>query len=162
MTSYADVVARNVRATMTRQGLKPANVVTRMRALGYETWHRQTMGKVMRSERRVLSEEMLALALALETSIAALMAPAYDDKIVDLPSGETVSVTSVRLSARGFNDGAVRWEGDVPVFVDTTHDLPTPPGPNGFEDHIRRVEEDAARHRAQTEAGQFSDGIDLR
>lgn len=123
-TTYAEVLTRNIRAARSRQGLDQKNIVARMRALGHDKWHRQTMGKVERGERRVTTEEMLALALALETSIAALMAPTDEDKIIGLPSGETVTVTSVWQSARwASNDGEVRWEGDVPVFE------PRAPGP---------------------------------
>ena len=61
-----------------------------MRALGYDTWHRQTMGKIERAERRITAEEVLGLAYALETSIAALMAPEDGDQVVDFPSGATI------------------------------------------------------------------------
>jgi hypothetical protein len=116
-TSYAEVVTRNIRAARSRQGLAPANVVARMRALGYETWHRQTMGKVERGERRVTAEEVFALSLALETTIAALMEPKEEDKVIDLPSGGALAVEVVRFSAAGkILHGAVQWDGDQPMF----------------------------------------------
>ena len=82
------------------------------------------MGKVERGERRVTNDEMLGLSYALQTSIAALMSPADDDQIVDLPSGEQLPVESVQLLAHGYNDGVVQWDGDVPVFSRPGPDKP--------------------------------------
>ena len=36
-----------------------------MRALGFTNWHRQTMGKVERGDRRLLAVEVMALARVL-------------------------------------------------------------------------------------------------
>src|SRR5436190_22083311 len=77
---YADVIVRNIRAVRARKGLDQGNVVARMHALGFTNWHRQTLGKIERGERRLFTEEMLGLAYALETSIEALMAPATDER----------------------------------------------------------------------------------
>jgi transcriptional regulator with XRE-family HTH domain len=115
-TTYADVLARNIRAARSRADIGQESLAARMRALGYEAWIRQTVGSTERGRRRPTGEEVFALSLALETSIAALMAPADEDKVVDLPSGEALSAGYVYRSARGFNDGEVRWDGDVPVF----------------------------------------------
>jgi transcriptional regulator with XRE-family HTH domain len=121
-TSYDEVLTRNIRAARSRLDLEQKNIVARMRALGHDTWHRQTMGKVERGERRVTGEEMIALALALETTIAALMAPRDEDGAVELRSGARLPVEVVRLSAVGkIVDGAVRWDGDEPVFSAQEH-----------------------------------------
>jgi hypothetical protein len=48
---YGDILAGNMRAERSRKRLGQASVVARMRALGYDRWHRQTMGKVERGER---------------------------------------------------------------------------------------------------------------
>jgi transcriptional regulator with XRE-family HTH domain len=127
-TTYADVLARNIRAARSRADIGQENLAVRMRALGYEAWIRQTVGSTERGRRRPTAEEILGLAYALETSVASLLAPADEDKIVDLPSGEAVSVGSVFRSAFGFNDGEISWKDDVPVFVDTApHGKPWPP-----------------------------------
>ena len=117
-TTHAEVLVRNIRAVRSRKGLEQANAVARMRALGYLNWHRQTMGKIERGERRVTTDEVLGLACALETTVGALMTPRDEDRIVAFPSGETVSVQSVRLSVRAHyqEPPVVSWEGDVPVF----------------------------------------------
>lgn len=100
-TVYSDVLARNIRAARNRHRLGQATVVARMRALGYTSWHRPTIGNVERGERRVTAEEILGLAEALGTSVGALMAPVEDDKIVEFPSGAAVTVEHVRESVRG-------------------------------------------------------------
>src|SRR6266581_8369991 len=111
-TTYGDVLAENIRAARSRKRLGQADVVARMRALGHDSWHRQTMGKVERGERRVTGEEILGLAYALETSIAALMMPTEEAKRVAFPGGE-VGVESVRYSVLGSTDQAIRWNGNV-------------------------------------------------
>ena len=115
-TTYAEVLARNIRAARTRKRLGQTTVVERMRALGFTSWHRPTLGNVERGERRVTAEEIFGLSEALETSIGALMTPVEDDKVVEFPSDAAVTVEHVRLSVRGQNDGAVQWNGDSPVF----------------------------------------------
>lgn len=115
-TTYADVLAQNIRAARSRRDLSQQAVAARMRALGYEAWLYQTVGNVEKGRRRVTAEEIFGLAYALETSIGALMAPVEDDKVVDFPSGAEVEVASVRVSVQGRNDGAVQWKDETPVF----------------------------------------------
>lgn len=115
-TTYADVLARNIRAARSRADLSQQTVAARMRALGYEAWLYQTVGNVEKGRRRVTAEEIFALAYALETSVGALMAPVEDDKLVDFPSGAAIEVASARLSVQGRNDGAVQWDGETPAF----------------------------------------------
>jgi len=124
--SYGDVLAQNVRAARSRKRLGQANVVARMRALGYDQWHRQTMGKVERGERRLLVEEILGLALALETSIGMLLSPTRDDRFIMLPAGQHMQVMTVLRSVRHFNDGMVYWEDDEPRFDRDEPDLDNP------------------------------------
>jgi hypothetical protein len=113
---YGRVVGRNISAARGRLQLTQTAVATRMRALGFD-WHQQTVANVEKGKRRVAVEEVFALSYALATSIAALTATTPDDFLVSFPSGETVFATSVFRSARGFNDGSVRWEDDdSPVF----------------------------------------------
>ncbi|HEY2552422.1 MAG TPA: helix-turn-helix transcriptional regulator [Streptosporangiaceae bacterium] len=110
-TTYSEVLRRNIRALRTRAGLNQGLVVQRMNALGYDTWHRQTMGNVERGERRVSAEEVLGLAHALQTTVAALMNPIPDDKVVDFPNGAAVSVWSVQqMICPGLNVGQVAWK----------------------------------------------------
>lgn len=114
-TSYKDVLARNIRAARTRVDIGQDSLAARMRALGYDKWLRQTVGATERGRRRPTAEEMLGLAYALETSIARLMQPAEEDKVVEFPSGDAIAVEAVRLSVTGqILHGALIWEGDEP------------------------------------------------
>lgn len=115
-TTYADVLARNIRAARSRADLNQELVAARMRNLGHTAWLRQTVANVEKARRRVTAEEVLALAWALQTSISALMMPTDDDIVVDFPSGGMIAVAAVRRSVEGRNDGSVRWDGDVPLF----------------------------------------------
>lgn len=115
-TTYATVLAKNIRAARSRADISQEALATRMRALGYKEWLYQTVGKVERGNRRVTGEEIRGLAWCLETSIAALVKPTQDDKFIEFPSGATIDVVSDRRSADGVNDGAVRWSGNDPVF----------------------------------------------
>lgn len=115
LSTYADVIVQNLRAARARKGLEQRDLVERMRALGVTNWHRQTLSRVERGERRLLAEEIFALALALETSISALMGNLGDEKGIELPGGVITSAEVMTL-ASGRNSGAVQWEGNVPVF----------------------------------------------
>lgn len=109
--SYADVIVRNVRAERARRGLEQRDLVERMRALGLANWHRQTLSRVERGERRLLAEEVMALAIALETTVSELMVPHDDDAQIVFPSG--VKVAGMRLLS---NDRSVTWdEKNAPV-----------------------------------------------
>jgi transcriptional regulator with XRE-family HTH domain len=115
LSDYADAIMRNVRAERARKGLEQRDLVERMRALGCANWHRQTLSRVERGERRLVAEEVFALAIALQTSIPALMGNLGDEKGIELPGGVITSAEVMTL-ASGRNSGAVQWEGNVPVF----------------------------------------------
>jgi transcriptional regulator with XRE-family HTH domain len=121
--TYSDVLAQNIRAARSRKRLGQANVVARMRALGFDQWHRQTMGKVERGERRLLAEEMLGLAIVLETSLGGLLDPSPDDRFVALPTGHAINAMTILRSIRHLNDGMVYWKDDEPRFDPGQPDL---------------------------------------
>lgn len=115
-TTYADVLARNIRSARTRIDIGQDSLAARMRALGFGAWIRQTVSSTERGRRRPTAEEILGLAYALETTIARLMMPTEEDKQVEFPSGAAISVESVRLSVAGkIIHGILTWEGDKPV-----------------------------------------------
>jgi 8-oxo-dGTP pyrophosphatase MutT (NUDIX family) len=115
---YEDVLARNAAGLRSRARLNQETVAARMRALGYKAWLRQTVANVEKGKRRLTGGEIHALAHALQTTIAALMLPAPDDRQVEFPSDEAISVWSVQQLVRGMNVGAVAWLGNgaVPMF----------------------------------------------
>jgi transcriptional regulator with XRE-family HTH domain len=114
--TYAEVLARNVRAARSRKGLDQESLAARMRALGHAAWRRQTVANVDKGKRRLTAEEILGLALALETTIATLMAPTGDDRAVDFPTG-TIDVESVQALAMGYNTEPITWDADKPSFA---------------------------------------------
>lgn len=104
-----------MRAAQARIGLDQERLAARMRALGQTAWRRQTVARVQQSQRRLTAEEVLDLALALETTMASLLAATGDDKDIEFPTG-VLDVESIQASAMGYNTEPVRWDGDVPVF----------------------------------------------
>jgi transcriptional regulator with XRE-family HTH domain len=112
--TYGAILAANIRGIRNRKGLGQEALAKRMRGLGHE-WVRQTVGATERGRRRVLVEEVVALAAALETTALALMVPTRDDKVVEL-AGEPLEGKSVEALISGLNDGAIRWKDDEPVF----------------------------------------------
>ena len=116
-TSYAQILASNVKAVRGRKGLDQKDVAARMRALGFRTWIHQTVGHLENDRRRVTAEEVLALSVVLDTSVPVLMEPSPDDRQVTFPEGATVSSGFVYRLIKGFNDGEVQWDGNVPAFV---------------------------------------------
>jgi hypothetical protein len=124
MVAYDEVLARNVRARRSRLGIGQERLAARMRALGYTAFLRQTVSKVEKAERRLSASEVHGLAWALETSMAALLEPALDDKQVQFPSGNYLGAASVASSVRGHNDGSIEWRGDVPMWIGVSY----PPG----------------------------------
>jgi 8-oxo-dGTP diphosphatase len=123
--SYAELVVRNIRAERGRRGLDQADVVERMRALGFSSWHRQTMSRIEQGNRRIFPEELLGLSLALETEMATLLFPAPgDERLVSLPGGQLV-ILPFRHEMPEAPEKSVSWEGNTPRFRAplTTEDL---------------------------------------
>lgn len=117
---YTTVLARNARVARVARDLDQEAVALRMRALGFSAWVRQTVQRVEREKRRLVAEEIFGLALALDTSIAALYAPPVpsDDNLIELPSGDLLPAAHVGTLAYGRNFGSVTWDGNKPVFTD--------------------------------------------
>jgi 8-oxo-dGTP diphosphatase len=110
--AFSVMVGRSVRAARAARGLGQEQVAARMRVLGFTAWLRQTVGQVERGKRRLVVDEVLALSLALQTTIAELIMPAADEETVELPNGEVVSVALIRDSIRGARELDIRWVGD--------------------------------------------------
>lgn len=120
--TYDEVLGQNLRAARARARLDQAVVVDRMRALGYTTWHRQTMGKIERGDRRLLATEVMALAWVLGASYFELIKPAESVGLVAFPSGAVIAAWSVTASIGTYNDGSVTWDGTVPHVTVTELD----------------------------------------
>jgi transcriptional regulator with XRE-family HTH domain len=112
-TTYSDVLAQNIRAARSRTGLGQDAVAERMQNLGFSAWIRQTVSSTERGRRRPTAEEMLGLALCLGTTVQRLMTPLWEDKWVELPSGEALRVGVVVSLVTGenpaYDSGDVQW-----------------------------------------------------
>jgi transcriptional regulator with XRE-family HTH domain len=102
-TPLAKVIEGNVRAQRARLGLKQSQVAERMRVFGFK-WHYQTVSYVEHGTKMLTAEELVWLAICLETTPAVLMQPVTAD--VASPSG--VTVAAQRLAV---NDASVTWDG---------------------------------------------------
>jgi hypothetical protein len=111
--SYRDVLAWNVTAQRAKLRLGGPSVAARMQALGFKTWHRQTVSSAETGERVIYADELLGLALSLQTTVLALITPPSDVPTVTLPSGDLI--VRERVTA---NDGTVGWDGNRPELPD--------------------------------------------
>lgn len=152
--TYDEILARNIRAARSRLDLGQESAATRMRALGYTSWLRQTVSNTEKGRRRASAGEILGLAIVLQTSMSALMAPTVDDEIVGLPSGAEIDAASVFRSANGMNDGAIWWDGDEPRWDEeaTQHRVWPPVGMSASTgQRIRDLQEQVAKLQQQLE-----------
>lgn len=106
-TPVAEVIAENIRGQRGRMRLSQGRVAARMKALGFK-WHYQTVGAIERGDRSLYAEEMVALALALQTTVPLLLQPVTP--AVTLPSGHRVSAERVFKI-----DASIDWDGDRPM-----------------------------------------------
>jgi len=114
-TTLGEILARNIAAERNRRDLQQQDLADRMRDLGWK-WVRQTVGEVENNRRRLTAEEVLALSIALETSIPALLPPVDGDTVVVLPSGAELSGTAVQMLARGLAKIGVTWYRNKATF----------------------------------------------
>ncbi len=100
--TYGAILGRNIAAARTRGGLSQANLAARMQDLGFKEWVAQTVSKSERNDRRVLAEEILALAASLDTTALHLMSPLPQDGPMELRSGRQLGVGQVRSLIFGY------------------------------------------------------------
>ena len=137
-TSYTALVMRNLRAVRVRKGLEQRDLVERMRQLGFPNWHPQTLSRIEQGHRNLLVGELLALIYAVETSIEVLLAPAADESgCIQLGDG-TVAMADAAARVRGVNDGAIRWDGNTPLFA---HAPPAASRASAMDATVRTSEE---------------------
>ena len=91
-----------------------------MRNLGFSEWRQSTVGRAENAKRRVTAGEVMWLAWALETNVAALLVPTADDGLVESPAGVVVvDGAAIAQSLGGVAGGSVTWPGGgaEPAFV---------------------------------------------
>lgn len=150
--SYRDILAGNVAAERARTRLRQESLAQRMRALGWKTWRKQTVSDVEAGKRAIQGDEVLGLALSLQTTVPALMALPFDAAAVALPSGELVA--AARITA---NIGTVEWEGDSPKLTPPAGAPPLDAQLAGKREELRRLEEYIADLRRRAAGGSQGD-----
>lgn len=68
------------------RGMAQDKLALRMRSMGFR-WHRRTVFEVLRGRRRINIDELYGLALALETTVGALLSPLIGVDFPDRPKG---------------------------------------------------------------------------
>lgn len=148
---YALILGGNVAAARRRLRLRQSSTAARMGALGWN-WHPQTVSEVEAGRRALRADEVLGVALALETTVAALMSPPLDAPAVATPSGALVS--AARIAAI---DGTVEWDGDNPKLIPPSRSTPALDAITaGKREELRRMEEyvEELRRQAAGDRGQ--------
>ena len=97
---------QSIRGQRARLGLTQARTAKRMNQLGF-TWYAQTVGLVERNQRPLLADELVALALALETTPDVLYGPPPDVSLV-LFGEERIPAQRLVIV-----DDSVRWDDDT-------------------------------------------------
>lgn len=108
--TYRQAIAANIRAERARLGIDQGIFSDRMQTLGYD-WSRGNMSHVEGGRKIIQAGDMLAIAISLETTVAALMGGPAEGPDVDLGAGRVISAVSVRNLAYGMPDFAVVWGG---------------------------------------------------
>jgi transcriptional regulator with XRE-family HTH domain len=110
---YAAVLAGNIAAERIRLGLHQSDLAERMQALGWKSWYPQTVSETEagaragRAGRAIRAAELLALSIALETTVKVLTTAPPGVTSVLLPSGQPAGAT--RLVEP---DGTFMWDGN--------------------------------------------------
>lgn len=116
--AYSDLIARNIKAAISRRGLSQEDLAERMRALGYSAWIRQTVSSTTRGKRRLVAEELLGLSVALEVSVMSLLLPSADDPpVVTLPAGQLVALQRQAFAPPALESAQLLWDGNKPKFA---------------------------------------------
>jgi transcriptional regulator with XRE-family HTH domain len=115
--TYSGAIVANIMRARAKLRLSQKALGSRMKVLGF-SWRQQIVNAVETGERRLQVDELLGLALALETTLQELLSPSENDRetSVALPSGETVSADYVTRLVYGQDGGAVTWMDDKPEF----------------------------------------------
>jgi transcriptional regulator with XRE-family HTH domain len=111
---YGSLLASNLRAARAAANLSQSDVGERMRLLGFTAWLRSTVSLAEQDKRRVTAEELLGLALVLETSMVRLVVPPEETPWIELPAGPPAIVHGA-VAVKG--TGEVQWTGNTPKYM---------------------------------------------
>ena len=109
----SDVLAENVRVLRAIRGLTQEVLADRMSFLGHG-WKRQTVGQIARHDRSTSVDELLGLAIALDTSVPRLIDPRGFDKkhpfYLDVGSAEPLDLGMALDLVTGGGAVAIEWD----------------------------------------------------
>lgn len=150
---FKHLLARNLRKAAAAAELRQERLRKRMNNLGFG-WVGSTVSLVMRGRRRVTAEELIGLALALETTPGQLLAVEDDDgyQNIVMPSG--FAFPGRRLFIPG---GSVIWKDDEPVLAASPTEGEADIGRlamGGLEKMIERAVEKLAAERLRQQGGE--------
>jgi transcriptional regulator with XRE-family HTH domain len=104
--SITETHRRNIRAQRAALRLTQASVAKRMNQLGY-AWYPQTVGLVERDQRPLSADELVALALCLETTPDVLFGPVGGASVVVF-GDQQIPAQRLRII-----DDSLSWDGDT-------------------------------------------------
>jgi transcriptional regulator with XRE-family HTH domain len=104
---YSLVLAGNIAAIRIRLRLKQRDLAERMRALGWSKWSKQSVSELEADKRAIRAEELLALSIALETTVRVLTTAPVGTTAVKLPEGQPVGAQRIVAP-----DGTFTWDGN--------------------------------------------------
>lgn len=113
-TTYAELLATNLRVARARANLSQNVVAARMNRLGFAAWDGSKVSRCERGSTPLAGAELLALSVALECTLNELTGGnTPPDALVAFPSGYEVSGVTVRNSVYGWRDQSVTWDDDA-------------------------------------------------
>lgn len=103
----SQVLGRNVEFLRRVRRASQTNVALRMEYLGHKTWVRQTVAQVERAARHITADELVSLAVALQTSASTLLDPAGLEPgsvptPIDVGTGSEIPYERARLLIHDF------------------------------------------------------------
>jgi 8-oxo-dGTP diphosphatase len=117
--AYRLILGRNISGARGRLQFSQTAVAERMVNLGFSDWRQQTLANVEKGKRRLTAEELIGLAEALETTLAALVGVVGGELFVELPSesGRYLPGAEILHLASGGKGGAsmIAWHKNAPV-----------------------------------------------
>jgi hypothetical protein len=109
--TYAELLARNLRARRAEVDLGQRDVAERMQQLGFDYWRRQTVARVEKADRRLTCEEALGLMVCLETDLTAILNPPAEFTTIVLPGGQWTTLPAAKYSYDPSRESV--WDGNV-------------------------------------------------
>lgn len=111
-----EVLKENVEWMMERRRLSQESLALRMQSLGFG-WYRRTVNRLLRGERRLGFDELLGLALALDTTAGMLTGPSIAESLEGSPFDGSYEIGVLpEISALDYASLSIRVSGAPDSF----------------------------------------------